>query len=329
MPILISLAMEEYSDNIILYYQSKEIEVEANNISKIIEMPDKYFITIAKGTEERNEFVGKLLKEFKIEGKEKQRINIKLIIDEMKKWVLSLPRIVRDMNNTNSIIKEESYIIFKNELLKSDLNNNEFLFVKTKEIFNEDSYNEIAKKIITLKKQFDNYLVQYIDDLIVQTKELFEHNSKSNLNSLLKNWSGKINEKIKFKIMSIEIKNLFEFINNITTYNDSEIIQNISHIILGLYVEDWEDNTSNIFYDKVANIIKEVNELKVQKEDADEAIEIQNGDKVIKKYIGNEEITQIGKTLQNNIEDTMEEYGSSVSESQKIKILLEIMKKYI
>ena len=41
--------MEEYSDNIILYYQSKEVEVESNNISKIIEMPEKYFITIEKG----------------------------------------------------------------------------------------------------------------------------------------------------------------------------------------------------------------------------------------------------------------------------------------
>ena len=66
----------------------------------------------------------------------------------MKRWVLSLPRITRDMINVNEIIKDNSFIVFKNELLKSDLNNNEFLFVKTKEIFNVDTYKEVAKQIM-------------------------------------------------------------------------------------------------------------------------------------------------------------------------------------
>ena len=329
MPILIALAMEEYSDNIILYYQSQEVEIESNNIAKIVEMPQKYFITVEKGTEEKNIFIDTLLKEFKIEKREKQRTNIKLIVDEMKRWVLSLPRITRDMTSVNEIVKDESFIIFKNELLKSDINNNEFLFVKTKEIFETDSYEEISEQIIKLKETFDNYLKKYMDDIIIQTKKLFEHNSKSNLNNILKNWNSKIENSIKFKIMSIDIKNLFDFINNINTYNDAEIVQSISHIILGLYIEDWEDNTKKIFLDKLSNIIQEVDKLKNEKEESNETIEIQDGDKVIKKFISGNEITQIGKTLQNNIEDTIEEYGNSISEGEKIKILLKIMKKYI
>lgn len=329
MPILIALAMEEYSDNIILYYQTKEIEVEANNISKIIEMPDKYFISIEEGTEEKNKFIDILLREFNIEKRDRQRTNIKLIIDEMKRWILSLPRITREMSNTNKIINDETYILFKNEILKSDLNNNEFLFINTKEIFQVENYQEIAKKITELKNKFDNYLNEYSEDLIINVKEMFEHKSKTNLNNILKNWSNTINDTIKYKIMSIEIKRLFEFINDMNTYNDFEIIQNISYILLGFYVEDWDDNTYKIFYEKLSNIIEEIDNLTNSKEESSETVEIKDGNKVIKKYISSDEITQIGKTLQNNIEDTMEEYGNSISESEKIKILLQVIKKYI
>lgn len=328
-PILIALAVQEYADNIILYYQTKEIDIEANNISKIIEMPDKYYISIEEGTEEKNKFINILLKEFNIEKKERQRENIKLIIDEMKRWILSLPRITREMSSTNKFISNETYILFKNEILKSDLNNNEFLFIKTKEIFQIENYQDIATKVIDLKNKFDNYLKWYSEDLIINVKEMFEYKSKTNLNNILKNWNNKISDKIKYKIMSIEIKKLFEFINDLNTYNDLEIIQNISYILLGFYIEDWDDNTYTTFYEKLTSIIEEIENLTNAKEESGEIVEINDGNTVIKKFINANEITQIGKTLQNNIEDTMEEYGSSISESEKIKILLHIMKKYI
>ena len=329
MPILIALALAEYSDNIILYYQTKEIEIEANNISKIIEMPDKYFVSIENGTEEKNNFIDAILNVFVIEKQEKQRTNIKAIISEMKRWVLSLPRITREMSNTNKIINDEKYILFKNEILKSDLNNNEFLFEKTKEIFQVENYQEIAKRIIELKEKFDNYLKEYTGDLIIQVKGIFEHKTKANLNNILKNWYSSINEKIKYKIMSLDIKKMFEFIIQMNTYNELEIIQNISYILLGFYIEDWEDNTYKIFYEKLSNIIKEIDSLNDTKDEFSETVEINDGVRVIKKYIAPDEITQIGKTLQNNIEDTIEEYGNSISENERIKILLQVIKKYI
>ena len=60
-----------------------------------------------------------------------------------------------------------------------------------------------------------------------------------------------------------------------------------------------------------------------------ESVIISTGDEQIKKYINNVEISSIGKTLKNNIEDSIEEYGNSISESEKIKILLDIVKKFM
>ena len=129
--------------------------------------------------------------------------------------------------------------------------------------------------------------------------------------------------------MRVDIKNLFEYISNINTYNDTEIIQEMSYILLGLYIEDWEDNTKSIFIEKLQEILDEVDNISKKNDTTNKTIEIRDENEVIKKFIDGNEITQIGKTLQNNVEDVLEEYGNSVSENEKIKILLSVMKKYI
>ena len=47
------------------------------------------------------------------------------------------------------------------------------------------------------------------------------------------------------------------------------------------------------------------------------------------KYIDNLDVSSIGKTLMSNIEDAIEEYGDSINENEKIKILMNILNKYM
>lgn len=60
-----------------------------------------------------------------------------------------------------------------------------------------------------------------------------------------------------------------------------------------------------------------------------ETVVITTGRNELRKYINNSEISSLGNTLKNNIEDSIDEYGDSISESEKIKILLEIVKKFM
>ena len=58
-------------------------------------------------------------------------------------------------------------------------------------------------------------------------------------------------------------------------------------------------------------------------------IQISIDGKDVKKMINNEAISILGDTLKNNIEDVLDEYGDSISESEKITILLDIIGKYM
>lgn len=329
LPVLLAIAINEYSENIVLYFKSKEIEMQSNNISKMIEEPDKYLIHVEKGTTQKNNFVSNLFKVFEIKETENYRNNIKILTGGMKKWVLSLPKITREVSNTNSIIFNKSYIEVKNELLKPDMNNNEFLFEKIENSFQTENYETLTNCVYTFKNVYDNYLDEYIKQLVFEFKKMFNHNTKSNLNLILTDWDKGIDNKVKETVVRVEIKDLFNYIDNLNTYNDKEIIENISNILLGMDIEEWQENTHNEFFDKVKNILEEVKRLENEDFDKQEMIFISDGKDEIKRYVNTSEISLLGNTLKNNIEESLEEYGESVSESEKIKVLLQIIKKYM
>ena len=328
-PIFIALALENYSSNVILYYKNKEIELISTNISKIIEEPENYYIFIESGTQEKIDFINNLMKLLKLDYSDDQRENIKILMNSLRRWVLSLPRITRELSETNDIITETSTINFKNELLKTDLNNNEFLFKTLKEIFNEDSYARLYEKIEHAKYELDDYFVSYEVLIIDKFKDFYENSNENSLNKLLKKWYETLREKVKYVVLKSETKQLLDYIMEINTFNDQEIIENISYILLGYYIEDWQDKSYETFFSKLESLLDELNKVETDNKDKIE-INIRNneGNNFV-KYIENVEISSIGKTLMSNIEDTIEEYADSINANEKINILMKILDKYM
>lgn len=329
LPILLTIVLNEYKDRIVFYYKNKEIELESNNISKIVDDSENYYIVLENGTEDKNIFVSNLLELYKVEASEQYRDNVKKIVEEMKKWVLAFPRIVRDLTTNGFKDGELNYILFKNELLIPDLNNNEFLFFKLKELFKINDFKSLFTEIEKAKNYFDSYTEKYKNKVIEETKEILEHKSKSNLNILLKKWYENIDSKAKKMVVKLETKQLMDYVDNLATFNENEIVENLAFIICGRYIEDWQNNTLEEFSIKLSKTMEELNNVDISKENISETITISAGDKEIIKYLDSSEISLLGNTMKNNIEDLIDEYGDSINETEKIKVVLEILKKYL
>ena len=312
-----------------MYYKNKEIDLIGTNISKIIEDPQNYYIYVESGTQEKFEFINRLLKLFKLDYSNDQRENIRILMYNLKKWTLSLPRITRELSTTNKIVIDDAIINFKNELLKTDLNNNEFLFKSLKEIFSEENYLKLYNKIEKAKYELDNYFDNYENFVIEQFKNIFENSKDNSLNKILKKWHESLKEKIKYVVLKTETKQLLDYILEINTFNDKDIIENISYILLGYYIEDWQANSYSIFFNNFEYIIDELNTVEENSKDKIEiSVKNKEGNNII-KFIDNVEISSIGKTLMSNIEETIEEYADSIDKSEKINILMNILDKYM
>lgn len=328
-PILIAISFQEYSENIVLSYQNREVEINAINISKIVEEPEKFYLYVEKETQDKIKFVRKMAELFNSQYSYIERNNIKELVYKMKNWALGLPRVSRELEENNKIINDNGFIKIKNQLLTDDLNNNEFLFKVLKKELKVDNYDDCFDRITDMKDNYDNFVQNLIKSMLFDFKERFCHNSKNNLNKILTEWYRNLDKRVKETVISYEAKKVFEYIENLDTFNELEIFENFSNILLGYYVEEWQINTEIEFFEKLDKLLTEIDITKENKEQKQEKVTISIAGSEVTKYINSDEITAIGNTLKNNIEDSIEEYGDSIGESEKIKILIEIIKKYM
>ncbi len=104
-------------------------------------------------------YLSNLMYIYDIPNLDNQRINLRKLVDGMRRWILSLPRILREYSSDyNYLGISDKYIIIKNELLRPDINNNEFIYQRLIEIFDTTNYEEIAEFIKDMKHKNINYL---------------------------------------------------------------------------------------------------------------------------------------------------------------------------
>ena len=327
-PILIALSLKDYSDNVILYYMNREIDFNSENLIKINDNPEKYYVYTEKGTTEKIQFIDELAKIFEIKlESEILRNNVQVVSDGLKRWILSFPRIIREASSTSQEPIDQRYIEIKNNLLRPDLNNNEFIFNSINEILGKEKYEDSCIELSNMKKVFEEFLDNYKNKIILKTKNIMNKNYKGSLATLLKEWYDDNRDKIKKSVFDVKTKSLVDYVATLSTHDDFEIINRICNIVTGFYIEDWK-------FELIDDYIKGLKEIKDKVEnsttnDSDiQTITLINGDKKIEKTISSDiEITALGTTMKNNIEEIIEEYGNSLNEEEKINILLDIIKK--
>ncbi len=330
-PILLSIALYDYSDIIIIYFMNKEIDLDANNLIKINDNPEKYYILTEKGTTDKIKYLSNLMYIYRIPNLANQRINLKKLVDGMRRWILSLPRILREYSTDYNYLNiDEKFITIKNELLRLDINNNEFIYKRLIEIFDTNNYENIVKSIKDMKQIFDNFMTSYCNRIVEETKEIISKNYKGSLNSLLKDWV--IDNKLETSniIFDIKTRELIEYIKDLTTYDEFDIIEKISKIITGFYIEDWQPNEIDDFKTELKQVINNIDRTNPNITDCYNKITLISGSEKIEKYLtNNSELSALGNTMKNNIEEIINEYGASLTEQEKVSVLIDIMKKYM
>lgn len=329
-PILLSLALCDYSDNVLLHYLDREITLNAETLIKINENPEKYFIEIEIGTSEKIDYITNLMTIFSVpKTSDALMINVRKTVEEMKKWIFSMPRLIRECNDGKELGIKNEYINIKNKLLRPDINNNEFLFKNLLELIGENNYGLIIVEVNKLKIQFDGLMRNYMIELINDTKNIFIKDYKGSLNYLFKDWIKNVSINNKYKIHDSITKKFIDYIVLIESYDENEIIENLSNIITGYYVEDWQPFERK----KYLETLREISENLVSKnsdENISSKILIVNENETIEKnLVDNNDLSAIGSTMMNNIEELIDEYGESVSEQEKVNIIINILKKYL
>ena len=314
-PILFAKSISELSDNAVLFYQQKEIELNSLNIVKSIKN-DNYQISFAKGSIEQKEYLNNLLELFDVKKTDNFRTDILNLTKNIKIFFMGMPQIIRICTSKNNFLCiDEKIIEFKNVFLAFDINPYESIFVKTLNIFNTEKYSKVFGFIKDIVEQKDNLLFNYYIYIISSTKEMFGISINSSLKTGFKDFFNKdLNKKnVTGKIN----KELFDFTNFDISYDDIESINKIAKIITSQYIEDWNCDKSTIIFETLKDF---KNSLEVQENNFDPS-------NIFENMLSNiNEIDGMSSLLKNNIESILDEFSGSISDKEKANVLISILK---
>ena len=319
LPIILAKAISELSDNIVLYYQSKEIELNSTNIVKSLRN-EKYQISFSKGSLEQRNYLKKLLVLFDCTSVNNFRKDSFNLATSIKSFFVGLPQIIRLSTVAHNYLQlDEEFISYKNIFLTFNLNPYEAIFEDPKEIFKTKKYDEIYQKIKKIVKNRDALLTKYKLSMINKIKNIFSIEQNSSLKSGISDYiSNYVNENEK-PILEPLYKTIYETIFATSSYDDFIYVSNLAKCIVGHHIEDWDSDKMPII---VEVLMKFANEIRTSQR-IDSNSDINN---ILNKKI---EISGMASLLKNNMESVLEDFSGSVSANEKIAVLSELLRELL
>ena len=317
MPVIFAKAISELDDNAILYFQNKELELNSANLVKAV-FNDKYKISFAKGAADQNEYLKEMLSLFKAPQGLNFRKEVFVLAKAIKQYFARLPQIVRMCSLKNNYLGlSDEFIEFKNYALSFDINPYEVIFIRIREIFKTQKYDDIFKHIKGFVENSDTFLNEYNETLKRVIKETLEIPEESSIKSGLKDLLSEFVEHNKKPILDGVSKAMFELSVNELSYDDKECVSLICKACTGQAIEDWDNDKSKIV---IAELKKFKEEIKNAKTITDSSSAFED---ILKKDF---KIEGVSSLLKNNLESVLDEFSGSISPSEKIDVLLSLLK---
>lgn len=319
LPLFFALAMNEIETDVVFYYQSREIDLNAENINKMIENADKYYFLAEKGTQEKHTYISAMMNLFDIESENSVRTDTKNICEAMRRWIMSQSNLVRSVTVKNNYLNiSTEFIYIKNYLSGFNINAHEFIFEKLPSQFN-CNFTETVNSLRQIKNSISTYVDEYVKSIADDLKITVDSDSHSSLYNAIKDWLNKV--QANQKILEDNEKAFVSCFEN-ENFNDYLLLNDISKSLFGINITDWNN-------DKKRDIINVLAELK-----SNISFRKLKDDVVLNKPETNlkndeKEISPMGEMMKNNIESVLEEFGDSISNDEKISILTSLISKIL
>lgn len=320
LPIILAKAISELSDDVILYFQSKEIELEPTNLSKSISN-DRYSLSFSKSSNEQRRFVKNMMKLFFVNSTNSFRKDIVALSEAIKKFFSGLPQIVRLCSfDDNYLELDAAFIKYKTVFLSFNINPFESVLIEPKKAFSSNRYDYIYDQIRIWKETQGSMIDSYKNSIVILVKNMFGIEHTTSLKMGLSKWISEASSN-KLIVVSEAAKSVINYFEHSETYNDLEYIDSIAYKMLNVYIEDWEGDLSSKLLSELSLMKRNVEESEEENFNSSNICNIKSED--------NEELSVMGDLLKNNVMSIMDEFSDSVTPKEKMEILQSILKDLI
>lgn len=327
-PILIAYVISEIKPNILLSYKEQEVELSAQTLEMLNDEPQSFNFSIDEISESKNKYIEGIAKIFGEAIYFEDPKNYTTITNAIKKWYLGLPRFTKQMIGSHSLINSKKYKLFRKQMNQTSLNPSEFILFALPRIAGcEDNLEKTVKIINDMKYQLDGFILDYNFELKNKINDIFGFDKETNVKQSLNYWIDKNQSVFTSYILEDYAKNFLNTVKGSNNDTENDLINKISYSLTSFFIEDWSNNTCELFIEQLNRIKGLTNNETVETDSCDKIALVVDG-KVVTKVI-NAELDDTTEIVENFIESTMEDFGDTLTNEQKIALLAKIMKKYL
>ena len=318
-PLLLAKAINEISiisnngyETVIIYNENVEIELNANSLAKIVEMPSRYYFNYAQINLEKLDMFNGLCEIFGVQKETNFVDSLNGLVVAIKRFVSLLPPIIIKSSNRDNVLNLNlNEMSFKNLLLKTNINNYEFIFEELPHILKCD-YKDVARITKNIKDGYRRRLASYREKIVQDSKSLFSLNDGS-LKASVDLWIAK-QKNIDKIIFEDSDKRIYQALLNLN-YNDNESVDLIANACVNSTVSDFNVQKEGLYFDALNNFKQIVEDRK--------NAEVSKNDFVIED--NSYDFSPLGETLYSNLQEDMASYGESITNEEKALVLKKML----
>ena len=133
------------------------------------------------------------------------------------------------------------------------------------------------------------------------------------------------------QIYSKHTQRFLHCIEQLETYDEVEIVSELSRQVLDLFIEDWKADGLAQFETSIKEIVEEVQQTKETDEEQNvQKLSFTNSKGVsVEKTLQIEEPDGTSEFLQNEIESALDTYGDYLEPNQKVAVMLRMIEKIL
>ena len=342
-PIYLATVIHEYKQQIEILDKLGQVPITADALLQINSDPASFSLSYLDWNPQKEAFVGQiatLFAHYVIEA-EKSANTYDYAVNAMKRWLFALPKYAKECKVHPNGKRIDERFLAMNKLLRQNMSSYELLFKKLPSAFGygDEFTAGLGENIKACKDCYDNLIEELKDTLIYKTKSIFmlpeneSQGKKMSLASTIREWCETLEPDCFDHLFADGTDRCLSLFKSITNDENAFIVR-LAKTAISLRIEDWDSSTVEMFYAKL-NQYKDTAEsyhAEKRQQNANHASNYQvtfvdaDGSAITKSF-DRVESTNRGKLLYNQITQSLDAMGHSITEQEKRQILMEVLKK--
>lgn len=342
-PIYIAAIIHLNRSNIVIKKGNVEQRITADLLKGINDNPSNYSVVLENWNEEKTVYLTQLEQLFEkyVHEQEKAYNSFAYIVSAMNRWYMSLPKYAKEMTKAYRGNEEFKTISanhrkFVNSLKQLDINPREYLFEKIFTLFGFKEFSaDVVDNITQTKKEYDGAIAALNKALVSDVRIIFTlkgQEVRGSLTSIIQDWYSSLKDTTIQHLFANSENQILDLMKTITN-DEITFIQRLAKAVTALRVEDWNEGTIATFIKDLIVFKETIEEYDSQTADETSAADSyklittdSEGREVVKTFNRSEYSTR-AKLLYNEITNSIDEMGQSITEQEKRQILIEILEK--